>query len=280
MANALAVLVDAGIEARQRTLIPWVVNSGFHFGLHADEMRRLLDEIEDRAAASGLYLAASLRSARARIDYFAGLIDADQLRAAVEEEATLAEQTGIPRSRIISVYFLEAHVPWLEDDPRGREAGRHRMVAIEEGLGTNLYMANTLGQWAVSLVDLGDTDGALAAVEWGRKVMEAGDTADEIILNTAEAYADGVRGAWVAADEALARARATLPRSESVGERNEVDYVDAKLRALRGDAPGARALLESLVERAEARGLRRYADRYRKDLLALGDGSQAHRLAR
>jgi hypothetical protein len=41
------------------------------------------------------------------------------------------------------------------------------------------------------------------------------------------------------------------------------------VRVALGDLAAARALLESLVERSEARGFHRYADRYRRDLRVL-----------
>ena len=50
---------------------------------------------------------------------------------------------------------------------------------------------------------------------------------------------------------------------------DQLDYVDATVRALLGDLVEARELLTALVERANTRGLHRWADRYRRDLDAL-----------
>jgi class 3 adenylate cyclase/tetratricopeptide (TPR) repeat protein len=268
--NALNTLRDAGILTRQRSIISWVVNAAFHFGLTADEIRVSLDELEERAADLGPLLTATLRGARARIDYTAGSIDVDQLREATREEVALAEESGIPVSRSITAYYLETSVPWLEQDSEERELGRRRMVEIEETLGTNLYLANTLGGWAIALTETGDPDAALEAVARGREVMEPGDVADEIVLDVAEAYARAALGATESALELIERARATIAPTDSATERNDVDYIDARIRALSGDVGAARALLEALVERSEARGFHRYADRYRADLAALG----------
>ena len=121
-ARALAILHDAGIAAHQRALISWVVNSAFAFGLGVDEIRALLDDLDERAAAFGPLIAASLRGSRARIDYGAGLIGIDELREAMSDEIALAEQTGIARSRNISAYFLDTTAPWLEADSTGARA--------------------------------------------------------------------------------------------------------------------------------------------------------------
>jgi hypothetical protein len=198
-----------------------------------------------------------------------GVIDVDGLRDATAEEIAFAEQTGVPASRVISAFHLAAVVPWLEDDATGAELGRRRMVAIEEALGTNLYLANTLGQWGISLTEVGDPTGALRAVERGRAVMEPGDVADAIILDVAEAFARASLGATGDALDLLARARATVAQTDAVAERNEIDYIEARVRAASGDPQAARELLESLVEHSTARGFTRQADRYRRDLVAL-----------
>ena len=268
--RALATLREAGIAARQRALISWVVNSAFAFGLGVDEIRALLDDLDERAAAFGPYLAASLRSSRARIDYGAGLIELDEMREAMSQEVALAEQTGLPRSRNISAYFLDTTAPWLEGDAAAHELGRRGAAEMEEQLGTNLYLANTLGEWALSLTELGDAERALLAVARGREVMEPGDVADEIVLDLAEASARASRGEAAAAEELLGRARRTVAETDAATYVDKVDYVEATVRARLGNVSAARTLLASLVESAERRGFHRYADRYRRDLEALG----------
>ena len=267
--HAVATLREAGINARQRTLISWVVNSAFWAGLSAARIRELIDDLQEANAASGPLLAATLRAARGRLDYAAGVIDVAALREALNEEASFAEQMGLPRSRTISVFYLETTVPWLEGDVAGAELGRRRMVEIEETLGTNLYLANTIGEWAMALSELGDTDAALGAIARGREVMEPGDVADEIVLALAEAHARARLGDEAAAERLVGDARGTAAGVDMPSTTDRVDYAEAQVRAMRGDSAGARALLESLVERADQRGFHRYADRYRRDLAAL-----------
>jgi class 3 adenylate cyclase len=267
--RALATLREAGIATRQRALISWVVNSAFAFGLGVDEIRALLDDLDERAAAFGPYLAASLRSSRARIDYGAGLIGLDEMREAMSQEVALAEQTGLPRSRNISAYFLDTTAPWLEGDVAAHELGRRRAAEMEEQLGTNLYLANTIGEWSLSLTELGDAERALEEVTRGREVMEPGDIADEIVLDLAEAYARASLGEAAAAEEFLDRARRTVAGTDAATYLDKVDYVEAAVRARLGEASAARSLLASLARSSKQRGFHRYADRYRRDLAAL-----------
>ena len=50
------------------------------------------------------------------------------------------------------------------------------------------------------------------------------------------------------------------------------EFVEARVLVALGDLDGARRLLAGLAERYARRGLRRYAERYRRDLAGL-DGS-------
>jgi hypothetical protein len=268
--DELRTLRQAGIVTRQRTVISWIVTAAFQFGLPVDEIRALLDDLEEDASDFGPLLAATLQGARARIEYGAGSIDIDQLREATRDEIDLAEESGIPRSRSTTAFHLETVVPWLDRDPAGMERGRRRMVEIEETLGTNLYLANTLGEWAIALTEIGDPAAALDAISRGRAVMEAGDIADEIVLDTAEAYARATQGATDEALGLISRARDNVAQTDATKERNSIDYIESRIRVLNGDVDAARTLLESLVERAEASGFHRYAERYRSDLAALG----------
>ena len=267
--RAFRTLQEAGIPARQRPLISWVVNSAFHFGLSADEIRALVDDLSRRADDLGPLVAASLRGARARLDYGTGAIGFAELVEESREEIALAAESGVARSRSVTAYFIDSIAPWLEADAEATEQGRRRVVEEEETLGTNLYLANTLGRWARSLTEVGDPDAALRTVARGREVIEPGDVADEIELDLSEAYARARLGEADASLRLVERARSTVERTDSVTTRNDVDYIDAKVRELVGDRAGAQTLLESLAGRADSRGLRRYADRYRRDLIAL-----------
>ena len=100
--------------------------------------------------------------------------------------------------------------------------------------------------------------------------MEPGDVADEIVLDLAEASARASRGEAAAAEELLGRARRTVAETDAATYVDKVDYVEATVRARLGDVSAARTLLASLVQSAERRGFHRYADRYRRDLEALG----------
>ena len=104
----------------------------------------------------------------------------------------------------------------------------------------------------------------------GREVTEEGDVADEIVLDLAEAYARAALGEASAADELLARARRTVEATDAATYVDKVDYAEAIIRRRLGDVADARSLLAGLVQSSEQRGFHRYADRYRRDLEALG----------
>jgi hypothetical protein len=99
--------------------------------------------------------------------------------------------------------------------------------------------------------------------------MEPGDVADQVLLDAAEGWARALQGSGETALRLLGRARAAVERIDLASTTDQVDYVDAAVRVALGDLAAARALLESLVERSEARGFHRYADRYRRDLRVL-----------
>ena len=73
----------------------------------------------------------------------------------------------------------------------------------------------------------------------------------------------------LAEDLGLARAREHGAGVDMLIVVDQLDHVEATVDVLLGDVPSARALLAGLVERNEASGRRRLADRYRRDLAAL-----------
>ncbi len=269
---ALEARREAGIVSRQSTLITWVALSAIHSGASAHELRALLVRLDRQAEPAGPLLVATMRSLRARVDYAAGSIDLDALRDRTREEVEFLAQMGIGPSRSITMYFLNMFVPWLEGDTEGHVLGRRRTLDAEAGMGTNLYLANILGEYALALCEAGDRSGALGAVERGRAAMEPGDVADQIVLDVAEAWARAVGGERDAAVALLARAREAVERIDLASAEDQVDYIAAKIQVALGDVALARELLASLIERSSARGFHRYADRYRRDLAAL-DGS-------
>ena len=113
---------------------------------------------------------------------------------------------------------------------------------------------------------------ALAVVQEARGLADPDDVADQLQLDLAEAYARALTGdgehAWRLVERARDRAQGT--DMEEPGLHHE--FVEARIRFALGDVDGARRLLAGLAERYARRGLRRYAERYRRDLAEL-DGS-------
>ena len=124
--------------------------------------------------------------------------------------------------------------------------------------------------WAAGLCLRGDAERALAVVEEARELADPDDVADQLQLDLAEAYARALAGdserAWPLVERARDRARET--DMEEPGLHHE--FVEARVLVVLGDLDGARRLLGDLAERYARRGLRRYAERYRSELEALG----------
>jgi class 3 adenylate cyclase len=232
------------------------------------ESRAVLDEIA-AGTDRGPIQAATVRAWRVRLDYEAGAAELADIRPVVEEQISLLEQTGATLHARTASNFLERVAPFLERDVDGRARGC-RKAADESRSRWPIFAANDLGYWALSLCDLGDPEQALRTVEEARSLSEPGDVADEIVLDIAEARARALLGDGKQARFLLARARTVATGIDAPDIESDLDHVDASVHALLGDRERARTLLARLVEWNEQQGRRRWADRYRRDLDALG----------
>jgi class 3 adenylate cyclase len=267
--RARATAVSAGSTALQRRLLGSIVITAVMSGTHLDEVRALIDELYEDAVEAGPLVAAMLRAARARMDFQRGLVDHDAVHATSEEEVALLEQTGLLVTAQFSRNFDLVVAPRLLGDAVATELGARMQLEEAERLEAHAFLANNLASWAWALCDLGDAERALEAVARGRELAQVDDVADQISLDCAEARALALLGDHDAARALVERARHTAEGIQMVMVTIELDETDAEVRALRGDTDGARALLAGLVERAEARGAPRGADRHRKRLAAL-----------
>jgi class 3 adenylate cyclase len=260
--------VSIGSTALANSLVGWVMTAITRSG-RLGESRAVLDEIEAQSARPGPIQAATLRAWRARLDYEAGAVPLAGVRPVIEEQISLLEQTGATLHAYTAASFLDRVVPFLEHDPealaRGSRAAAERSIALWP-----IFSANDLARWALSLCGLGDPDHALRIVAQARPLSQPGDLADEIVLDSAEAWALALHGDPEPAHALLTRARAVAAGIDFYDALFELEWVDAKVHADLGDRERARTLLSGLVEWNEQRGRRRYADRYRRDLAELG----------
>lgn len=268
--QAREVALDAGSVVLQRTLIDWIVVSAVMGGMHLNTILRLIDDLSAEAVEAGPLVAATLRAVRARMAFISDTGDAATVRAAADEELALLEQTGSFHAGGFSRNFLAVVLPRLLGDAAAAERGAREWAEELERLGGQFFLANALATWAIALCDLGDAASALQAVDRARSIVVAGDIADEIGLDCAEAYARALRGEHEAAAALIERARGAAAGIQMVIVTEELDEVDAALHRLRGDLDGARELLGQLVDRCEARGARRWAALYRRKLAGLG----------
>jgi ATP/maltotriose-dependent transcriptional regulator MalT len=232
------------------------------------DVRGLFDELYGEARDAGPLLTASLQAARARLDYVAGVIGPEDARAVLERHAELLRQTGSPVEAMATTNYF-AVMYWLEGDDAAAEAANRAQVAEHEALGDRVYVANALATWAASLCRLGEADAALHAVQRGRALARSDDVADQIQLDSAEAYARALTGDARRSEELFERVKTALREIDMVFVADAAVYDEAGALVALGDLAGARAMLERLRDDTEARGRRRWADRYRRDLDAL-----------
>jgi class 3 adenylate cyclase/tetratricopeptide (TPR) repeat protein len=243
------------------------------FGGAADvhEIRLLLDELEAEAEVAGPLLAATLRAFRARTEYMAGELDADAVRTVTEEEVKLLGESGASAVAIASSqHFVEGIVPWVEGDPIAIETGARRWVEATAIAGTRLYHANALAEWAVTLCELGDPEPAFEAIRKAREIADPNDVADQMLLDHAEAYAVALEGRAERARTLLRRARERAAGTQMAHPAVDPMHIEACILRTLGDRAGAGRLLEGLVDRETSYGRHRAADRYRRDLDAIG----------
>jgi class 3 adenylate cyclase len=268
--RAYAVLRDAGRTSLQRSLVTDVLVSGVLGGMPVADVHALLEELHDEVEDAGPVFGAFVRGLRARLDFGAGLIGRDEVTAAVEDEVTALRQTGAEAAAFTAAGFMLVNVPWLEHEPEEVERGAREHALEAKRLGLNFYYANLLGDWAIALCDLGEREQALAAVAEARATAAEDDLADQIISDAAEAYARALGGEREAATSLLGRARKRASGIDLTIVSERFEHTEATILALLGEARHARELLGTLAARAEARGLYRWAGRYRRDLDTLG----------
>jgi len=193
------------------------------------------------------------------------------VRTVTEEEVKLLEESGASAVAIASSrHFVEGIVPWVEGDPIAIEAGARRWVEATAIAGTHLYHANALAEWAVALCGLGDLEPAMEAIRKARGIADPSDLADQMLLDQAEAYALALEGQAERARTLLGRARKLGAGTQMAHPAVDPLHIEACVLSTLGDLAGAKRLLESLVERETSYGRHRAADRYRRDLEAIG----------
>jgi class 3 adenylate cyclase len=239
-------------------------------GLSADDVRAVFDELAGEAGEVGPLLEATRVSFRARVDYGAGDCDLAELRAATAAEMELLEQTGATSALLSAQTYERLVVPWLAGDDAAVEEATRWRVDKTATYGTRLYRANALAGWALALCVLGEPDRASPLVEEARALADPSDIADQVEINLADAYVRALRGDATGALRELAEARrageGTDMHSPIFGE----EFVEARIRHALGDEEGARLLLEERVAWYAERGFDRFAERYRRELEALG----------
>jgi hypothetical protein len=270
--RAQAHIAAVGATILQRDVIFGICLTGVFGGIRADDLIRLLDELDRSAAAAGPLLKATVAAFRARVEYGSGRGGIDAVREAADREIQLLEQVGARLALVTARMYERIVVPWVEGDDREVERGARARVEETKMFGTRLFYANALGMWAIALCRVREPECALELVEEARSLASPDDVADQIALDLAEGYARALLGQSAEAQPLIERAAARAQTIEMWSPAFDHRYDEAWARQAQGDLEGTRRLLTELFEANAARGFHRIAARYRRDLAAL-DGS-------
>ena len=270
--RAQAHIAAVGATILQRDVVFGICLTGVFGGIRADDLIRLLDELDRSAAAAGPLLEATVAAFRARVEYGSGRGGIDAVREAADREVELLEQVGARLALVTARMYERVVVPWVEGDDREVERGARARVEETKMFGTRLFYANALGMWAIALCRVREPERALELVEEARSLASPDDVADQITLDLAEGYARALLGQSAEAQPLIERAAARAETIEMWSPAFDHRYDEAWARKAQGDLEGARRLLTELFEANAARGFHRMAARYRRDLAAL-DGS-------
>jgi class 3 adenylate cyclase len=270
--RAQAHIAAVGATILQRDVIFGICLTGVFGGIRADDLIRLLDELDRSAAAAGPLLKATVAAFRARVEYGSGRGGIDAVREAADREIELLEQVGARLALVTARMYERIVVPWVEGDDREVERGARARVEETKMFGTRLFYANALGMWAIALCRVREPECALELVEEARSLASPDDVADQIALDLAEGYARALLGQSAEAQPLIERAAARAQTIEMWSPAFDHRYDEAWARQAQGDLEGTRRLLTELFEANAARGFHRIAARYRRDLAAL-DGS-------
>ena len=270
--RAQAHIAAVGATILQRDVIFGICLTGVFGGIRADDLIRLLDELDRSAAAAGPLLEATVAAFRARVEYGSGRGGIDAVREAADREIQLLEQVGARLALVTARMYERIVVPWVEGDDREVERGARARVEETKMFGTRLFYANALGMWAIALCRVREPERALELVEEARSLASPDDVADQIALDLAEGYARALLGQSAEAQPLIERAAARAQTIEMWSPAFDHRYDEAWARQAQGDLEGTRRLLTELFEVNAARGFHRMAARYRRDVAAL-DGS-------
>jgi len=245
-----------------RDVVPMLIASAAFSGATSDEVLRLLDEIEGSMGADpGPLVKANLAATRARAEYLSGRIDMEELRSNLEHHVDLLGQTG---GRSTSELDFMSVAQWIEGDFAAQEQTLRDVLAEYEQLGDAVYVAQVIGQLAITLSRRGEVGAALDLVARGRRLARAEDVADQIQLDLAEAHARATRGDHAVAREWVESARKRGSAINSVVVTDTIDFVDAEVHRAIGDNTRAAAIANRAADAARSRGQLRYADALRR----------------
>jgi ATP/maltotriose-dependent transcriptional regulator MalT len=128
-------------------------------------------------------------------------------------------------------------------------------------------LANTLGDWAATLAQLGRPDEAMERVDRAREIVRDHDLADQIVIALGAALALAMQGDLAAARASISHARALAEGIVMLPLTIQIEHADGLVRLVEGDATGALETGRHLMADVEQRGMRRFAEHIRRSLV-------------
>jgi class 3 adenylate cyclase len=267
MVRCRELLRGAGSTMFETDLVNNIPVGAVFAGRPLHEVLAVLDDLDRDAGDAGPLLAASLRTARMRAEFFAGRISAADARANVLEYAELLRQVGSAVEAEISSGYLGV-LALVQGEGEFERTQRARVERLD-ALGDRLYLVNALAEWASGLCAVGDVEAASGAVARGRELLRADDLADRMSLDAAEAYVRALLGDREGAEQLLEHVHDVADGVDMAILAERMRHIEASVRRTLGDVEQARAILEELEASAAERGFVPLAELYRRDLEAL-----------
>ena len=234
-----------------------------------DELEALIGDLERGLVAGCRAAARRVLSGRAQAGYAAGRDRRADGAAGHRRRSELFEQAGMLVQASTARMFVRAAIPLAEADAaaRGEASATRRGV---EPPWEHLYGANFLGDWAISLCEVGDARQARAVFERARALVMEGDVADEILLlsvgGVARALEASARRLESVSSRPSRRRSGSICSSARWSSRTSMPSFTGSWATM----PAPAQLLAGLVALLEERGMHRFADRFRRDLAVLG----------
>ena len=260
-------LEAVGYTALQSGMIDMIMASGAFAGRSVEQQQRTYERMAARLRPdAGPLLLSAAEMTRARLRFVSGELTYDDLEPVTRHGAELLRQTGSELG-YWTVYGFLAHAAELDGQLDEAERLYRVRVAALEAMDDRRTLANSLGDWALTLAQLGRPVEAMERIERAREIARDHDLADQIVIALGAGLALATQGDLAGGRASIRHARALADGIVMLPLTTELEHVDGLVRLLEGDAAGALDIGRQLMTRLEQHGMRRFAEHFRVSLV-------------